>query len=53
MSSTVQPAYMERFLGRPYIQKKTYKRDSPLPIPIYTQESGHGDRTPYADIPCI
>ena len=37
--------------GRPFIKKKTYKRDSP--IPIHPQESGPGDGTLYADIPCI
>ena len=38
---------------RPYIQKKPYKQDSP--IPIHTQESEPGDRTLYADadIPCL
>ena len=32
--------------------EKPYKRDSPIPIPIHTQETGPGDRTLYADIPC-
>ena len=41
--------------GQPLYPEKPYKRDSPIPIhiPIHTQESGPGDRTLYADIPCI
>ena len=36
-----------------YPEKKTYKRDSPMPIPTNTQESGPGDRTLYAYIPIV
>ena len=50
--NTVQLVYMERF-GAPYIQKKTYKRHSSIPIHLHTHESGPGDQTLYADIPCI
>ena len=39
--------------GPPLYPEKPYKRDSPIPIPIHTQESGPGDRTLYTDIPCI
>ena len=49
---TVQPAYMERF-GPHLYPEEPYKRDSAIPLPIHTQESGPGDPTLYADIPCI
>ena len=39
--------------GPPLYPEKWYKRDSPIPIPIHTQESGPGDRAIYADIPSI
>ena len=39
--------------GRPIYPEKPYKRDSPKPLPIHTQESGPGDWTLYADNPCI
>ena len=53
LANTVQPAYMERFGAAHISRKKPYKRDLPAPIPIHTQESGPGNRTLYADIPCI
>ena len=40
-------------LGPPIYPGKPYKQDSPMPIPKRTQESGAGDRTLYADNPCI
>ena len=47
-----QHAYMERF-GATLYSEKPYKRDSPIPSLIHTQESGPGDRTLNADIPYI
>ena len=39
--------------GPPLYPEKPYKLDSPIPIPIHTQESVPGDPTLYADVPCI